>query len=524
MARILLQVLLVSTLGVLAVDATVLSYFVVAGKPKSNHDQSPNEVRVVLSNDTSVCPHIYIDKSPGGHKMHVRAYPSARWPVLICELTVKPGATVAQLISDTGKVELPLLHRPGAVPGRVLFVGDSGCLLKGEPEQKHQHCNDEESWPWARVAQAAASEEPEVVVHLGDYVYRVATCPVGDTGCAGDPFGDNWNSWNADFFTPAKALLEKAVWVPTRGNHEACQNMGQGFFRLLYWGKWEGEGWCRQYSEPYNVHMPHQQLLLLDTAELVETDKGFTVADELSHEQTDIYAYHFDEIKRWAREALPKRSFVASHRPLWGLGHDKDDSNYPVVAMDATLQKASSNHLPEESFVGVIGGHIHFLQHLHFDHGRQPCFVFGNSGSSLAPVVAPTRGREVAGASVTNGETIVEWGYSYIDPMEPAGNPPCDSDCSGSHTVMPRWHVVSKATNKTILMDSHINAPKISSFKEKHKIDSEMLTDGPDRTHSSSVSAAAVVGSSLGALVLVAVGVLVYRRLRIQTPGHARMI
>ena len=60
-----------------------------------------------------------------------------------------------------------------------------------------------------------------------------SSSPAGLAGCAGSPFGDNWPTWQADFFAPAQPLLRAAPWVVVRGNHEDCSREGLGWFRFL---------------------------------------------------------------------------------------------------------------------------------------------------------------------------------------------------------------------------------------------------------------------------------------------------
>src|SRR6185437_1484692 len=52
-------------------------------------------------------------------------------------------------------------------------------------------------------------------------------------GCAGSPWGFGWDTWQADFFGPAKPLLAAAPWIVNRGNHEQCVLSGQGWYRFL---------------------------------------------------------------------------------------------------------------------------------------------------------------------------------------------------------------------------------------------------------------------------------------------------
>ena len=63
-------------------------------------------------------------------------------------------------------------------------------------------------------------------------------------GCAGSPWGDNWTTWQADFFTPAAPLLAAAPIVLVRGNHEDCDRAGPGFLLLMGPGVAAGPAWC----------------------------------------------------------------------------------------------------------------------------------------------------------------------------------------------------------------------------------------------------------------------------------------
>jgi hypothetical protein len=49
-----------------------------------------------------------------------------------------------------------------------------------------------------------------------------------EANCGATPVGDNWDAWNADFFTPAAQLLTAAPWVFSRGNHEDCGRSWRG--------------------------------------------------------------------------------------------------------------------------------------------------------------------------------------------------------------------------------------------------------------------------------------------------------
>src|SRR5665213_531720 len=138
---------------------------------------------------------------------------------LVCSLAIPKGAKSL----NWGVLSFPL---PAAEPKTILVLGDTGCRIKGTYVQA---CNDPKAWPFAGLAKAAAALKPDLIVHLGDYLYRESPCPPGVTGCAGSPYGDNWASWDADFFAPVTPLLAAAPWVIIRGNHEDCARAGNGF-------------------------------------------------------------------------------------------------------------------------------------------------------------------------------------------------------------------------------------------------------------------------------------------------------
>lgn len=156
------------------------------------------------------CPSLDIDGKAA--PMQPRAGPDTTFPTLMCQLDIPAGARRATL----GLQVLPLPHGP---PQRILIFGDTGCRLKGATIQD---CNDPKAWPFPTVVRRALERKPDLVIHVGDYYYRETPCPEGHAGCAGSPYGDAWPTWKAEFFDPARSLLEAAPWVFVRGNHESA--------------------------------------------------------------------------------------------------------------------------------------------------------------------------------------------------------------------------------------------------------------------------------------------------------------
>ena len=173
-----------------------------------------------------------------------------------CELAIPAHAKTAVWDSKP----LPLPH---AAPAKILVFGDTGCRVKGD---RIQACDDPAQWPLPAVAQQAAAESPDLIIHVGDYVYRESACPPAQkTVCGTVPPGDHWEAWNADFFTPAAPLLAAAPWVFVRGNHEDCDRSWRGWFYYLDPHPFNGAA-CEAFPPPYTVTLGSFQLVVLDSS------------------------------------------------------------------------------------------------------------------------------------------------------------------------------------------------------------------------------------------------------------------
>ncbi len=256
-----------------------------------------------------------------------------------------------------------------------------------------------------RLSRAAttreATLEPDLIVHLGDYLYREAPCPPGNAACAGSPFGYGWEAWNADFFDPARPLLRKAPWVFVRGNHELCKRAGEGWFRFLDGGEMRP---CSDTTDPYLVVQGDVQLVVHDSA--LATDP------KAADDQVQIYRRQFESIAAMH----PKHAWLVTHRPLWAPALTDPRSATPApYSYNQTLQAASRNHLPR-GIDAVLSGHLHLFEELHFADGRPPQIVAGNGGTSLSPAAYndPT-GITLAGTKVDSGVTMSDFGYFTLD-------------------------------------------------------------------------------------------------------------
>ena len=313
-----------------------------------------------------------------------------------CEARIPPGTLHA---SVAGRV----LALPRARTERIVVIGDTGCRLK--KNGAYQDCNDPAAYPFARIAALAAAWQPDLVVHVGDYHYRENACPAERPGCAGSPWGYGWDTWNADFFTPAQPLLRAAPWVMARGNHESCQRAGQGFRRFLDAYPLLAGRDCNDaaddaqgnHSAPYAVTLGDgAQLIVLDTSNTAS--KGFAAEDP----RMAAFADNYRQMAALAQQA--RHNIVVGHHPILGIGAQQKDGVVSLYGGDQGLQAsfgALELALLPATVQAVLSGHMHLWEQVSFSSGHPSQFVSGFSGTledtvplpkTLPPGAAPAPG------------------------------------------------------------------------------------------------------------------------------------
>lgn len=338
--------------------------------------------RIVVTDPTE-CPQILIDARK--HPMTVRQpMPAGFRPA--CEFEIPSG-------TKSATVNFQPLILPKPSPDRVVAIGDTGCRIKGK---RVQDCNDPSVWPFRNIAASAETEKPELVVHVGDYLYRENPCPAGSEAmCGGTPAGDNWEAWNADFFAPAAKLLAGAPWVFTRGNHESCDRSWRGWFYYLDPRPWDGT--CQEYSPPYTVKIGKFELSILDTSAMRE--------DDVDEKQVATFAAELSSISA-------KNAWLVTHYPFWGFKTNPHGG--PPVSLVASLQAAWEQAAPT-GYDLILSGHVHLFEYVSVDHGRPPQLVAGDGGTAMAvPIQMSVKGAQILGASVVAGQSQEQFGYTLL--------------------------------------------------------------------------------------------------------------
>lgn len=346
--------------------------------------ESGVEARAVV--EDGLCPSASIEGRDA--KMAVRAAASSGFPVTVCALKIPKGASAAAING-----------RPLALPreriGRILLIGDTGCRLRA---LALQGCNALKTWPLRLVADLAAEAAPDLVIHVGDLIYRERACPQDMTACAGSPHGDNFETWKADWFEPAQALFEAAPIIFVRGNHEDCARNGLGWARFS--SAFPFAESCAPQEPPFFVDLGELTLAVLD----VTRAEDRAVDDAISSLLKAQFA---------ALAATPGPLWIAMHKPVYGATRVKDGI---VEGDNKTLVEAARGAMPQ-NVEAVLSGHLHVFQAMSYAQDF-PAQIIAGTGGDMLDALAPQRidGLAIGDRTVEKGVGVPnKFGYAMLE-------------------------------------------------------------------------------------------------------------
>lgn len=336
-------------------------------------------------------------------------------------------------------------------------------------------------WPYQLMADELAGKNPDVIIHVGDFLYGETECPdvcpvdeedatkgfLDPCPCANmTSHGDQWSSWQEDFFEPSRKLLLAAPWIILRGNHEICTRSGVGWFRYLdprpmpplqEW-KWQGAKQyvpCSEFTDPYVVTYHDVQWLVVDSSQVASVGGGIdhydgdcptevTVITGLDPRNESAFPYtpnsshgfdpsnfpaeygNYTEIFAEGKSMLDSHKPVGllSHRPLYAITCHKGS----YLALDYTLQLAAeATGLFNSTIKFVLSGHYHLFQYVEYE-GRVPTLVFGHGGTKLFdgdPNIATAVGATVltedgapAAVITANSTMYKQFGFGLLEVKE----------------------------------------------------------------------------------------------------------
>lgn len=316
--------------------------------------------------------------------LSLRASPGCSFPVFVWEASLSLGGLIE--IEDVS-VTLPLSFQ------KIFFLGDTGC----RPDQEFRP----EKWPFKKIVTKALKEKPDLMIHLGDYIYRHFKA---QEKCDPENIdwmeGDNWMGWEKEFFIPAADVLSTVPWVFIRGNQESNQCACEGWFRFF-------DGY------PYpskDLNYTPAYVISLDTVNLIVHDSSYLYPNkEMSWPNKQLTNLTF---------APHRDTWLLTHRPLWGIVNNKALNNETSLI----IMNEHSNLQPflepfPDSLTTIFSGHIHAFQAIKLASYPIQLFVMGNGGVSLEKAAPPRllKDTHLENKKIEFAFSVIEFGYSIAE-------------------------------------------------------------------------------------------------------------
>lgn len=256
---------------------------------------------------------------------------------------------------------------PGLVsPKTILLLGDTGCRIKeSKDSSEYQDCNNPKTWPFPKIVESALKENPDLVIHLGDYLYR-EKCTVGKVCEKMSPVtGFGWKPWEMDFFQPMNMLLKKVPIIIVRGNHEDCNRAFQGYKLLLSNESWSKD--CLTYEST--------QILVFGKTAIVNLDTS-GISDTPGEEDKDLLD-RLNDINTRIEKLKVKDIWIITHKPFYGIVTYKN----AFIPRNINLKNSLEKSLLKDKQLIIFSGHIHTSMIVETKFAKQ--IVLGNSGTQL---------------------------------------------------------------------------------------------------------------------------------------------
>jgi hypothetical protein len=350
----------------------------------------------------ATCPKLQVSRGQGVFvtkrliTMTQRVAPATTAPafeaVTVCEANIPKNSTKAVVGDRTIPARLRRRIR------NIAVFGDTGCRILGS---SIQNCSLVGGWPLGYISQRIADRQPDVALFVGDFYYREAPCPANQQGECGSspppvgglPFTDSAYGWMADAIMPMSPLFPVAPLVIVRGNHEACDRGGNGYF-LFFDPFKDSSQECAPLVQNNKLVAPPPRLTPSWSTDLrLHARRTLRLALVDSAYGSDGHASSWAATQREGYEqadqlTMPQRnveSWLLVHRPI--LGHVTsqfapvgDPLWVPWTSVDQ--QVASYGLLSHYNL--ILSSHLHLAQAVQIP-GQPGQMILGNGGTLLDP-------------------------------------------------------------------------------------------------------------------------------------------
>ncbi len=358
---------------------------------------------------------------------------SAFAPLMVCSAPLPMGARQASIAGKRIPASMP------AQIQRMALLGDSGCRVT---TWEVQNCSDPSQWPLSRISQSIARDNPDVIVFEGDFFYREAPCPANqDALCAaspgqipGMPFTDSAYGWMADVFIPMAPMLSAAPLIVVRGNHEACNRGGNGFFYFfdprqdtantcapsLVDGVLTALALAPTATYPIDLTVSSQRTLRLA---IVDSSGG---NDSSVSPYAAIQRPTYEQAASLAAPQAGRETWLVTHRPLFGFASSVFATPGQPVAWYSADQAAAAWGLLG-TYDMILSSHLHVAEAVQLP-GLPAQLILGNAGTMLDPAsgyALPTQGFTVGPDQAypvpSSAWVDVRFGYAMATPQAARG-------------------------------------------------------------------------------------------------------
>jgi len=348
----------------------------------------------------AACPRMLVDGQPAAMSVRAPIETVAQRPTISDPTDSKPSVfalttceAVAPASAASVQVSDQALPLPAADIRRIVVIGDTGCRIK-QTDGAFQACNDPKAYPFARIAASAAAWKPDLVVHVGDYLYRETACPADQAGCAGSPWRYGSDAWRADFLDPAAPLMAAAPLALARGNHESCDRGGQGWWRFLdVHPLAAGQGCDRAENDDVADFASPYAVPLGEGAQLILFDSSDAKSSPLAADDVRAVRYREAYAQIAALAARAPHNFLVDHHPILGFSAEVLKGGELKltpgnVGLQSVFGQINPNLIPANIDV-LLSGHYHLWEAVSFSSPHPAQFIAGLSGTMEDTVPLP---------------------------------------------------------------------------------------------------------------------------------------
>lgn len=358
--------------------------------------------------------------------------------ITVCEANLPKRAIKASVGGRVVPARLPKRIR------NIAVFGDTGCRILGT---EVQNCSSTADWPLTRISTDIAKRRPDLVLFVGDFYYREAPCPADKQGECGSspppvsglPFTDSAYGWLADSILPMAPLFPAAPLLIVRGNHEACDRGGNGYF-LLFDPFRQSSNECAPVEHEGTLVAPPPRLTpswstdlrigARRTLRLAVVDSAYgndgrvtpwAAVQRLGYQQADALT----------RPARGVEAWLLVHRPIFGhVTHQFAPPDDPLWTPWTSLDQQAASLGLLDHYNLILSSHVHLAQAVQIP-GQPGQMILGNGGTLLDPPTGyqtPVYGplADALGAPVIPGvtpyppatmdATAVRFGYALVKP------------------------------------------------------------------------------------------------------------